>query len=126
SGEKFIAKGKVVINAGWKEVYENRLDDEELTDDIKDQLLPNIEKGDVLKTRLVSRISGQTKPPARLTEATLVSAIERSTKYTQTSNKELAHTLRSTGRLCTLATRADIIDKLFYSFLVRKRGDKEI
>src|SRR5699024_4371054 len=76
SGEKFIAKGKVVINAGWKEVYENRFDDEELTDDIKDQLLPNIEKGDVLKTRLVSRISGQTKPPARFTEATLLSAME--------------------------------------------------
>src|SRR5699024_8476077 len=126
SGEKFIAKGKVVINAGWKEVYENRFDDEELTDDIKDQLLPNIEKGDVLKTRLVSRISGQTKPPARFTEATLLSAMENPTKYMQTSNKELADTLRSTGGLGTVATRADIIDKLFNSFLVEKRGDKEI
>jgi DNA topoisomerase-3 len=33
--EKFIAKGKSVINAGWKEVYENRFDDEESTDDVK-------------------------------------------------------------------------------------------
>src|SRR5699024_10067881 len=52
SGEKFIAKGKVVINAGWKEVYENRFDDEELTDDIKDQLLPNIEKGGCFKDQV--------------------------------------------------------------------------
>src|SRR5699024_12167038 len=48
------------------------------------------------------------------------------TKYMQTSNKELADTLRSTGGLGTVATRADIIDKLFNSFLVEKRGDKEI
>ncbi|KGX87327.1 DNA topoisomerase III [Pontibacillus litoralis] len=124
-GEKFIAKGKVVINAGWKEVYENRFDDE-LTGEIKEQLLPNIEKGDVLKTKLVTQTSGQTKPPARFTEATLLSAMENPTKYMQTSNKELANTLKSTGGLGTVATRADIIDKLFNSFLVEKRGGKEI
>ena len=124
--EKFIAKGKTVINAGWKEVYENRFDDEELTDDIKEQLLPSIEKGDVLKTKLVAQTSGQTKPPARFTEATLLSAMENPTKYMQTSNKELADTLKSTGGLGTVATRADIIDKLFNSFLIEKRGGKEI
>src|SRR5699024_898026 len=64
--------------------------------------------------------------PARFTEATLLSAMENPTKYMQTSNKELADTLRSTGGLGTVATRADIIDKLFNSFLVEKRGDKEI
>ncbi|PWA11977.1 DNA topoisomerase III [Pueribacillus theae] len=124
--EKFIAKGKTVINAGWKEVYKNRFDDEELTDDIKDQLLPSIEKGDVLKTKLVAQTSGQTKPPARFTEATLLSAMENPTRYMQTSNKELADTLKSTGGLGTVATRADIIDKLFNSFLIEKRGGKEI
>jgi len=36
--ETFIARGKSVINAGWKEVYENRFDDEESTDDVKEQL----------------------------------------------------------------------------------------
>lgn len=124
--EKFIAKGKTVINAGWKEVYENRFEDEELTDDIKEQLLPSIEKGDVLKTKLVAQTSGQTKPPARFTEATLLSAMENPAKYMQTSNKELADTLKSTGGLGTVATRADIIDKLFNSFLIEKRNGKEI
>lgn len=126
ANESFVAKGKTVIHAGWKEVYENRFDDEESTDDVKEQLLPRIEKGDVLKTKLIAETSGQTKPPARFTEATLLSAMENPTKYMQMNNKELAETLKSTGGLGTVATRADIIDKLFNSFLIEKRGGKEI
>lgn len=124
--EKLIAKGKSVINAGWKEVYENRFDDEESTDDIKEQLLPRLEKGDVLITKLIAQTSGQTKPPARFTEATILSAMENPTKYMETNDKKLADTLKSTGGLGTVATRADIIEKLFNSFLIEKRGGKEI
>ena len=124
--EKFIAKGKTVITAGWKEVYANHFEEEESSDDVKEQLLPQIKKGDVLKTKLIIETSGQTKPPARFTEATLLSAMENPTKYMQTSNKELANTLKSTGGLGTVATRADIIDKLFNSFLIEKRGGKDI
>ncbi|WP_445505702.1 DNA topoisomerase III [Niallia sp. 03091] len=124
--EKFIAKGKTVINAGWKEVYENRFDEEESTDDVKEQLLPRLEKGDVLKTKLIAQTSGQTKPPARFTEATLLSAMENPTKYLETNDKKLVDTLKSAGGLGTVATRADIIDKLFNSFLIEKRGGKEI
>jgi DNA topoisomerase III len=124
--EKFIAKGKSVINAGWKEVYENRFDDEESSDDVKEQLLPRLEKGDVLITKLIAQTSGQTKPPARFTEATILSAMENPTKYMETNDKKLVETLKSTGGLGTVATRADIIDKLFNSFLIEKRGGKEI
>ncbi|MBB6447345.1 DNA topoisomerase III [Bacillus benzoevorans] len=124
--EKFIAKGKTVITAGWKEVYSNKYDDEESTDDVKEQLLPHIEKGDLLKTKLIAQTSGQTKPPARFTEATLLSAMENPTKYLETGDKKLADTLKSTGGLGTVATRADIIEKLFNSFMIEKRGGKEI
>ncbi|RHW40098.1 DNA topoisomerase III [Lysinibacillus yapensis] len=124
--EKFIARGKTVLQAGWKEVYENRFDEEESNDDVKEQLLPRMEKGDVLKTKLIAQTSGQTKPPARFTEATLLSAMENPTKYLETGDKKLAETLKSTGGLGTVATRADIIDKLFNSFLIEKRGGKEI
>jgi len=124
--EKFIAKGKTVINAGWKEVYQNRFDDEESTDDVKEQLLPRLELGQVLKTKLIAQTSGQTKPPARFTEATLLSAMENPTKYMETNDKKLVDTLKSTGGLGTVATRADIIEKLFNSFLIEKRGGKEI
>ncbi|MFC7686597.1 DNA topoisomerase III [Ureibacillus sp. GCM10028918] len=126
AGEKFLAKGKTVLQAGWKEVYENRFDDDDTADDVKEQLLPRIEKGNELKTKLIAQTSGQTKPPARFTEATLLSAMENPTKYLETGDKKLADTLKSTGGLGTVATRADIIEKLFNTFLIEKRGGKEI
>ncbi|MFY0741364.1 DNA topoisomerase III [Solibacillus silvestris] len=120
--EKFIARGKTVISAGWKEVYSNRFDDEETSEDVKEQLLPRLEKGQVLNVTLLAQTSGQTKPPARFTEATILTAMENPAKYMNTQNKALADTLKSTGGLGTVATRADIIDKLFNSFLIEKRG----
>ncbi|PEA06148.1 DNA topoisomerase III [Bacillus cereus] len=124
--ETFIARGKTNLHAGWKEVYENRFEDDDVTDDIKEQILPRIEKGDTLNIKLIMQTSGQTKPPARFNEATLLSAMENPTKYMDTQNKQLADTLKSTGGLGTVATRADIIDKLFNSFLIEKRGGKDI
>ncbi|MEH7435424.1 DNA topoisomerase III, partial [Bacillus thuringiensis] len=120
--ETFIARGKTILHAGWKEVYENHFEDDDVTDDVKEQLLPHIEKGDTLAVKLLMQTSGQTKPPARFNEATLLSAMENPTKYMDTQNKQLADTLKSTGGLGTVATRADIIDKLFNSFLIEKRG----
>ncbi|GAB6498755.1 DNA topoisomerase III [Bacillus sp. UMTAT18] len=120
--ETFIARGKTILHAGWKEVYENRFEDDDVTDDVKEQLLPRIEKGDTLTVKLIIQTSGQTKAPARFNEATLLSAMENPTKYMDTQNKQLADTLKSTGGLGTVATRADIIDKLFNSFLIEKRG----
>ncbi|MGH0796203.1 DNA topoisomerase III [Bacillus mycoides] len=124
--ETFIARGKTILHAGWKEVYENRFEDDDVIDDVKEQLLPRIEKGDTLTVKLIMQTSGQTKPPARFNEATLLSAMENPTKYMDTQNKQLADTLKSTGGLGTVATRADIIDKLFNSFLIEKRGGKDI
>lgn len=124
--EMFIARGKTILHAGWKEVYENHFEADDVTDDVKEQILPRIEKGDTLNIKLIMQTSGQTKPPARFNEATLLSAMENPTKYMDTQNKQLADTLKSTGGLGTVATRADIIDKLFNSFLIEKRGDKDI
>ncbi|MEH7524413.1 DNA topoisomerase III [Bacillus sp. JJ1503] len=123
--ENFVARGKTILSSGWKEVYENRFDDEDAVDDLKEQILPRIEKGDTLNIRLIAQTSGQTKPSSRFNEATLLSAMENPAKYMDTQNKKLADTLKSTGGLGTVATRADIIDKLFNSFLIEKR-DKDI
>ncbi|OCS86693.1 DNA topoisomerase III [Caryophanon latum] len=124
--EQFVAKGKTITVAGWKEVYENRFDDEESNDDMKEQVFPRIDNGTTLNVQLIAQTSGQTKPPARFTEATLLSAMENPTKYLQTNDKQLAETLKSTGGLGTVATRADIIDKLFNSFMIEQRGGKDI
>ncbi|TLS54065.1 DNA topoisomerase III [Paenibacillus antri] len=125
-GESFAARGKTVLQAGWKEVYDARFEDEDAPDDIREQVLPRIEKGQTLSVRLIAQTSGQTKPPARFNEATLLSAMENPTPFLAQDQKQLSETLKSTGGLGTVATRADIIEKLFNSFLIEKRGGKEI
>ncbi|ERI90054.1 DNA topoisomerase [Clostridiales bacterium oral taxon 876 str. F0540] len=120
--EYFIAKGKVVSYMGWKEVYENRFDDDEEENGLKEQLLPNINKGDKLKINSLNQTKGETKPPAFFNEATLLSAMENPVRYMDNSDKELAKTLGETGGLGTVATRADIIEKLFNTFLLEKKG----
>lgn len=125
AGETFVAKGKRVISIGWKEVYENRFDEEDGVDDLKDQLLPSIAKGDLLTISTVTQTKGETKPPARFNEATLLSAMENPAKYMAGESKDLIKTIGETGGLGTVATRADIIEKLFNTFLIEKKG-KEI
>ncbi len=120
--EKFIAKGKRVIKEGWKEIYSNIEDEEETEDDIKDQILPLLEKGNKLKVVRVNQTSGKTKPPAYFNEATLLSAMENPGKYMEGKSKELNKILQETGGIGTVATRADIIEKLFNTFLIENRG----
>lgn len=101
--ETFVAKGKIVQQTGWKEVYEY---EEEQEEELSEQSLPQMEKGSIFTIEKISITEGKTKPPARFTEATLLSAMEK-------------------GGLGTVATRADIIDKLFNTFLMELKG-KEI
>lgn len=120
--EFFVAKGKMVLALGWKEIYENARDDEEESDGVAEQILPSINKGDRLRVVSVSQTKGETKPPEPFTEATLLSAMENPAKYMAHEPKELVQTIGETGGLGTVATRADIIEKLFNSFLIEKRG----
>lgn len=124
--ETFRAKGKVIKSKGWKMVYD-RLDDLEETSEegtLKEQVLPTLAKGDKLKINTVEIKNHKTKPPARFTEGTLLSAMENPQKHISV-DKESAKTLGETGGLGTVATRADIIEKLFNSFVIEKKG-KEI
>ncbi|SET71174.1 DNA topoisomerase-3 [Natronincola peptidivorans] len=120
--ETFIAKGKIVIAQGWKVVYQNKLLEEDIEDGVSDQLLPNVSKGDILKVSSVSQTSGETKPPAYFNEGTLLSAMENPGKYMENENRALIKTIGETGGIGTVATRADIIEKLFNTFLIEKRG----
>lgn len=122
-GESFVARGKIVKDQGWKAAYENIQDeDEEDEKEVKEQQLPDLKKGDVIGNLGISMTEGRTKPPAPFNEATLLSAMENPVAYMESRDKELAKTLGETGGLGTVATRADIIEKLFSSFLLEKRG----
>jgi len=119
--ENFVAKGKVVLSLGWKELYNNHLEDEE-TDDIAEQLLPSLSKGDILPITTVTQTKGATKPPALFNEASLLSAMENPAKYMSGESQALKQIIGETGGLGTVATRADIIEKLFSSFVIEKKG----
>lgn len=123
--ETFAASGKVVKSPGWKEVYENQDEEEEIEDEkLKDQRLPKLDKGQKLTIEKVSMTTGKTKPPARFTEATLLAAMENPVKFMESGDRQAAKTLGETGGLGTVATRADIIEKLFNSFLMEKKGNE--
>ncbi len=125
AGETFVARGKIIKNQGWKEAYETSLDledDEEEDIGVKEQALPDIKRGASFPAGQAKLTSGKTKPPAPFNEATLLSAMENPVKYMETKDAAAAKTLGETGGLGTVATRADIIDKLFNTFLMEKRG----
>lgn len=124
-GERFVARGEIVKTPGWHEVYENGNQDEDPDEDgqeIKSQKLPDIGKGDVLCGLTFHLTEGKTKAPAPFNEATLLSAMENPAAYMESKDREMVKTLGETGGLGTVATRADIIEKLFSSFLLEKRG----
>ena len=126
-GELFTAHGNIVKNAGWKVVYESDDTDDETDEDVsfggdRSQILPDLTEGDVLTGLNISMTEGKTKPPAHFNEATLLSAMENPVAYMDNRDKDMVKTIGETGGLGTVATRADIIEKLFSSFLLEKRG----
>lgn len=121
--EEFTAKGNVILQAGFREVYEMREEEEE-GGELKSQTLPRLEEGQRLSGVQFNLREGKTTPPLYFTEATLLSAMENPVKYMESGDREMAKTLGETGGLGTVATRADIIDKLFHSFLLEKKGNE--
>ena len=125
AGQSFVASGKTVVSTGWKEVYEGgSTEDDEEEQTLKDQNLPVLKQGDKLLIDSIRLTSGKTKPPAHFTEATLLAAMENPVRYMASKDAQAAKTLGETGGLGTVATRADIIEKLFHTFLMEKRGNE--
>lgn len=139
AGELFSARGKVIKALGWKAVYETNTSDygddyDDSEDDLfgnhsntfrqTDQSLPALKQGEILTIDHIDMTTGKTKPPSRFTEGTLLSAMENPVKYMESRDAKARKTLGETGGLGTVATRADIIEKLFHSFLIEKKGNE--
>ena len=131
--ETFRAKGSQILKAGWREIYDadwEDFEDEEVPDNSGTTgsasqaaaTWPDIREGSELPVTSLSITEGKTKPPAYFTEGTLIAAMENPARYMQHKDQTLARTLGETGGLGTVATRADIIEKLFGSFLMEKKG----
>ncbi len=109
-GESFKTEGKVLVNAGWLAVYgrEGGADD----------TLVQVQPSELVLTREIEALALATKPPARYTEATLLSAMESAGKLIE--DDELREAMGEKG-LGTPATRAAIIEGLITeNYLVRE------
>ncbi len=115
--ETFTTKDEKVLALGWKEIYQ----DETRQNEHEKQEL-NIKAGDILKISSIKQTTGETKPPAPFNEGTLLSAMEHPVKFMEDKNSQIVKTIDEAGGLGTVATRADIIEKLFNTFLIEKRG----
>ena len=114
SGHQFKTEGKVMTNPGWLAVY-----GKDTTGDDKDgaNLVP-VQKGEKVLADKVTPNGLVTKPPARYTEATLLSAMEGAGKLVDSD--ELRDAMAGKG-LGTPATRAAIIEGLLTEkYLVRE------
>ena len=118
----FYTKGQSVKSAGWKAFYDSSLadDDDDSEPDLAAQRLPALSQGAAAAVKEVRVCAGKTSPPARYTEATLLTAMEN--PASQVEDGRLRDALKTAGGLGTPATRADIIEKLFNSFYIERRG----
>jgi len=120
NGETFIAKGREVIDQGWRALTSAVKDEDD--EDIPFQNLSRYKKGEKVQVKKISVLQGFTKPPARYTEGTLLAAMENAGKFIE--DKELKASIKK-GGLGTPATRADIIEKLFSNYYI-ERNNKEL
>ena len=114
SGHQFKTEGKVMTNPGWLAIY-----GKDTTGDDKDgaTLVP-VAKGEKVLTEKVTANGLVTKPPARYSEATLLSAMEGAGKLVDSD--ELRDAMAGKG-LGTPATRAAIIEGLLTEkYLIRE------
>jgi DNA topoisomerase-3 len=113
AGEAFRSEGRVLVDAGWLEVHGKEVQDEDAP-----RLVP-VEPGESARTTAIEVVANETKPPARFTEATLLTAMEGAGKLVE--DEELREAMKERG-LGTPATRAVIIEKLLDEEYVLRSG----
>jgi DNA topoisomerase-3 len=112
-GEPFRSAGKVLLKPGWLSVYGKESESDETPS------LPPITPNETVQTSAVEVKGSVTKPPARFSEATLLSAMEGAGKMVD--DDELREAMNEKG-LGTPATRAAIIEGLIYEGYVQRNG----
>jgi DNA topoisomerase-3 len=109
---RFQTNGKVMVKPGWLAVYGRDTED-------ADSILVPVEPGELVRTESVDVNALKTKPPARYSEATLLSAMEGAGKLID--DDELREAMAEKG-LGTPATRAAIIEGLLLEKYMHRDG----
>lgn len=110
NGHLFKTDGKILTSPGWLTVYGKSIQD--------DKELVAVAENEKVKTESVNPVPLKTKPPARYTEATLLSAMEGAGKLVDDEDMREAMSDKGLG---TPATRAAIIEGLLAEkYMVRE------
>src|SRR5690625_4157084 len=112
SGHHFKTEGKVLVSPGWLAIYGREVQED-------DQNLVPVADNETVRTEDVEARKLATKPPARFTEATLLSAMEGAGKLVDDEALRDAMSERGLG---TPATRAAIIEGLLTDGYLRREG----
>jgi DNA topoisomerase-3 len=123
-GETFYSRGKVITDQGWRAVQMSPADKEEDDEEkVPEQTLGRHQQGEKVPVKSCKSNKQKTKPPARYTEATLLSAMENCGQLVE--DKELRESIKGSG-LGTPATRAEIIEKLIRTSYIERQGKQLI
>jgi DNA topoisomerase-3 len=122
AGGTFIARGKQVIDLGWKKLFEKKsvLVDRNETEDELQKSLPKLKKGDIILCQQASLLDKQTQPPKHFTDASLLAAMTGISRFVK--KPEIRKILKETDGLGTEATRAGIIELLFSRQFLKRQG----
>jgi len=128
-GHEFTARGRVILEDGWKAIeaafrasFKSNNDKKDKKTKKKDEEnanedetpLPELTKGQVFPSVVASVREGKTKPPVRFTEGTLLRAMETA------SIEDMPEDAEHKG-LGTPATRAGIIEKLVKTGFIERQ-----
>ena len=117
AGKEFSAKGKVVLDEGWKGIERKMLDD--LLDKKKEPAaLPDVQEQSECGIAGAELKEGQTSPPKHFTEDTLLHSMETASADSMPEDAERQG-------IGTPATRAAIIEKLVVKGFLERKGDKK-
>lgn len=125
AGYDWRADGRTEVSPGWYAFRKAGLSGgtkEKETKEPEPAPLPHVEKGEAVRAGQAKVDEGQTTPPARFTEGTLVEAMENIQRYLRGASGEDRDILRKTEGLGTVATRATIISTLLKRGYLAKKG----
>ncbi|MGL4818383.1 MAG: DNA topoisomerase III [Bacilli bacterium] len=114
--EQFTSKKEWLVVPGWRAVYGE--------EGMVDTVVPRLDKGTKLAVEHTSTETRYTEPPSRFTEGTLLEAMSNPVKFMSDASQSAKKTLTEAGGIGTVATRADIIEKLLENFYIERRGQE--
>ena len=115
--EHFISKGTTILQQGWTEIY--KILDLKKKENKKEELLPELKKGQEVIAKQLKCNKKKTQPPALYTDSSLLSAMENAGRFVE--DETLKEQMKENG-LGTPATRAAIIERLLTVGYIERKG----